>query len=211
MLPFWSTGTAVLICPSPRRFSGHASPKKANPPQWRQLARLLWSEHYGSGVADIPTLVSELGQGSIHNGICVGQIFSFRYWLGWQLANDGPCHWHLVRRYRSYFVWYMGWRYNPNYATAYPSQRDRSSTWQSNRFLWQAYSRRGGIGLSASAGAASIVSTSRILGREGRLLSMGNERYHQLCPSRWLPLPVRVAPAGRCFPKPCPKFYHKPW
>ena len=75
------------------------------------------------------------------------------HWLGWQLADAGPGHWHLVRRYRSDFLWYLGWRNNPIYATAYPSQRDRSSTWQSNRFLWQAHSRCGGISLSASAGA----------------------------------------------------------
>ena len=60
------------------------------------------------------------------------------------------------------------------------------------------------------AGAASIVSTPRLLGRESRVLSMGNERHHQLCPSRWPPLPVGVAPFGYCIPKPCPFWHGRP-
>jgi hypothetical protein len=59
----------------------------------RRVATVGYSddaEHYGSGIADVPVIVSELGLGSVHTGIgfCLGEIFRLSIRLGCQLGQS---------------------------------------------------------------------------------------------------------------------------
>ena len=137
------------------------------------------AEHYGSGVADIPTVVSELDQGTdwddnwpmldpatgiSSDGIAVT---SFDIWAGGTIQST------LQRTLPNVTEVLLG------KATAFSDKH--------------------------TLAAAELV--SRLRQARSGVLSMGDERHHKLCPSRWPPLPVRVAPAGYCIPKPCP-FWH---